>query len=75
MKTEIGIDGRWCASGKGYMRAIVTFASSRKEAKKLWAEVFQAQKSEEYHFCESMSHLTDVNEPNWTPHVGYQYES
>ena len=61
MKAEKGKDGVWCAGGKGYLRPIATFASTRREARKLYAEVYQTQQSEEYHFCESMSHLAEIS--------------
>jgi len=74
MIVEIGKDGLWCASGSGYLRPIATSAPTRKEAMKMYAEAHYEQQVQEYAFCESMSHLTDISSPDWTPESGHNYE-
>ncbi len=69
-----GNDGQWCASGNGYLRPIVAYAETEKEAKKHYAEAYFDQQRQEYHFEQSMGHLSDVSSPNWTTTSGYEYE-
>ena len=61
MKVEMGRDGLWAASGNGNLRPITTFAGTRREAMRLYAEVYVAQKEEEYAYEQSMSHLADCS--------------
>ena len=75
MIVQIGKDQQWCASGSGYLRPIATYAPTRAEAMKLYAEAHYEQQSQEYAMEQSMSYLADVSDPNWTSTAGYDYES
>ena len=50
---------RWVASGKGYLRPIVSEAISEINAILGYKAMYERQQGEEYEFVESMSHLTD----------------
>lgn len=58
MKIKAGKDGIWCASGNGNLRPIAAHGDSRAEAWRMYAEAFGEQQREEYHFEQSMSHLS-----------------
>lgn len=52
--------GNWVASGKGYLRPIVSEAETSVEAVAGYKAQYTRQMSEEYAFEQSMSHLSDV---------------
>ena len=74
MKVEQGPEGIWCASGNGNLRPIVAYSHTRKEAVRLYGEAYMEQLAQEYEYEQSMSHLADVNDPEWTETAGFDYE-
>ena len=66
--------GAWVASGNGNLRPIVVEDTSRSGAVKAYEALFDVQLAEEYAYCESMSHLSDISDPNWSATSGASYE-
>ena len=66
--------GAWVASGNGNLRPIVVEANRRTGAILAYLRIFGQQEAEEYQFEQSMSHLSDISDPNWSATSGASYE-